>query len=117
MFGLDWKIIAGAALVILIAVVFVITVRRNRRIRQEGIETDAVVSRVEENYNAQGDGTLSVSYSYYVQYEDQNGTTHEAILSKVLQSHYRVGDELRIRYLPEKPKYAFPIKRINTNYH
>ena len=43
MFGIDIKYILAAIFVIVIAVVFVITFLRNRRIRKDGIKADAVV--------------------------------------------------------------------------
>ena len=111
MFGIDIKYILAAIFVIVIAVVFVITFLRNRRIRKDGIKADAVVSRIEEHDHLDSDGGFSTTYSYYVTYEDQDGNKHEAILSKFMQSGYRVGDELSIQYLPEKPQYAYPIKK------
>ena len=112
MFGIDIQYMIAAIVVIVIAVVFVITVMRNRRIRKDGIKADAVVSRIEEHDHVDSDGGFTTTYSYYVIYEDRDGNTHEAILSKVMHSGYRVGDELSIQYLPEKPQYAFPIKRL-----
>ena len=111
MFGIEWKYIFAAILVAVLAVVFVITVLRNRQIRKNGIETDAVVSRIEEHDHRDSDGGISTTYSYYVTYIDQAGNPQEAILSKVLQSRYRVGEELSVQYLPEKPQYALPIKK------
>lgn len=111
MFGIELKYILTVIFVIAVGVVFVITVMRNRQIRQNGIKTEAVVSRIEEHDHVDGDGSLNVTYSYYVTYDDRDGNTHEAILSKVVQSRYRVGDVLLIQYLPEKPEYAFPIKK------
>ena len=113
MIGIELKYILAGIFVIAIGVVFVITVVRNRKIRHNGIMTEAVVSRVEEHDHVDGDGGFSTTYSYYVVYEDRAGDTHEALLSKVMNSRYRVGDELRIQYLPEKPQYAFPIKKTS----
>lgn len=110
MFGIEWKYILIAVFVLAFAVVFVITFFRNSRIRRNGVIADAVVSGIEEHDHIDGDGSLSFTYSYYVMYEDREGNTHEAILSKVMNSRYRVGDELQIRYLPENPQYAYPMK-------
>lgn len=111
MFGMDLKYILAAIFVIVMAVVFFITVMRNRQIRKNGIKTEAVISRIEEHDHVDGDGEITTTYSYYVRYEDQEGNTREALLSKVMQSRYYVGDELYIQYLPQKPQYAFPIKK------
>jgi len=110
MFGIELKYIIAAVFVAVIAAVFVVTIVRNRKIRKSGIKTDAVVSRIEEHDHFDSDGGFSTTYSYYVAYEDQDGNTREAVLSKVMQSGYHVGDELQIQYLPENPQYAFPLK-------
>ena len=111
MFGIEVKIILAAIVVIVIAVAFVITIRRNRQIRRNGIKAEAVVSRIEEHDHADSDGSVTTTYSYYVTYLNEAGETREALLSKVMHSRYCVGDELEIQYLPEKPQYAFPVKK------
>lgn len=93
-----------------IAVGFVITVRRNNAIRKNGVEADAVVSRIEEHDSVDGDGMIDTTYTYFVTFKTQDGSTVEAQLGKIFQKHYRVGDQFRIMYLPEKTNYAVPVK-------
>ncbi|MBR6918663.1 MAG: DUF3592 domain-containing protein [Clostridia bacterium] len=97
-------------LAVIITVGFVITIRRNNAIRKNGIEADAVISRIEEHESTDSDGMITTSYTYYVQFRTNEGSNVEAKLGKILQKNYRVGDQLRIMYLPEKPNYAVPAK-------
>lgn len=61
---------------------FVFVILRNKRINgdidQNGIETDAVVSRVTETVSSDSDGMVSISHTYYVTYRAMNGQTAEA---------------------------------------
>ncbi|MBE7003731.1 MAG: DUF3592 domain-containing protein [Ruminococcaceae bacterium] len=93
------------ALLLVAAVgLIVFTIRRNKAIRENGIEADAVVSRIEENEDLDSDGG-GVSYTYYVQYQTQDGQVIEARLGNV-PKNIAVGSRLRIKYLPDKPKYV-----------
>lgn len=84
----------------------VFIIRRNKEIQANGIETDAVVSRVDEN-SSLDDG--SVSYTYYVKYQLQDGQTVEAQLNQSTQ-YIGEGTHVRIKYLPDKPKYVLLVK-------
>ncbi len=57
---------------------FVVIIIRNKKINgeinQNGIETDAVVSRIKEHVTTDLHGT-SVTYTYYVTYRAMNGQT------------------------------------------
>ena len=72
-------------------------------------EADAVVSRIKENESTDSDGSLSVSYEYYVQYYTQSGELVEAKLGNPPYDLIQ-GTQLRIKYLPEKPNYAIFVK-------
>ena len=57
----------GAAVIFMVIVVLMIRNRRiNGEIIQNGIEANAVVSRVKENVSSDPGGGVSVSYTYYV---------------------------------------------------
>ena len=101
-----YVLIAVALLAVLVGVV--ITIKRNNAIRQGGIETDAVVSRIKENETQNDDGSRQMHYTYYVQYQTEDGQTVEAKLGKA-PLRIAVGDRLRIKYLPEKPKYVITV--------
>ena len=85
------------------------TIKRNKAIVENGIETKAVVSRIKEDVGGDDEG---VSYSYYVSYTTRDGQTVEARIND-LPAHTHVGDTIRIKYLPEKPKYVLLIKQNN----
>lgn len=98
-----------AAVVIALVVVGVLTIKRNQAIAKNGIEADATVSRIEETENRDDDGHVDFTYTYYVKYQAQDGQTVEAKLGNA-PSRIAVGSHLRIKYLPEKPKYVIPTK-------
>ena len=105
------------------AIVVVFGIIRSRRIHgeinQNGIETDAVVSRVKERVQSDGEG-VSVSYTYYVASRTVNGQSAEAQLGRGKSVDFRIGkqawdydleegSQVRIKYLPDKPDYAIRI--------
>ena len=105
-----------AVVVVVIAVFVIRTAVRNREIKQNGIETFAVVTRVKENESVDADGSVSVSTLFYVTYQTQDGQTVEAQLASGKSIDNRIGrawdDDLhegsrvRIKYLPAKPNYV-----------
>lgn len=92
---------------IIIAVIFI--VKRYNNIKKNGVETDAVISRIKENETLNDDGSVDTDYIYYVKFTTQDGQAVEARLGGAPKLT-RVGDRVRIKYLPEKPKYAILIK-------
>ena len=104
---MTYVLIAVAVIVLVVAAVF--TIKRNQAIQKNVIEVDAVVSRREDNENRDDDGHVEVTYTYYVQYQTQDGKTVEAKLGNE-PAHLFVGSKLRIKYLPDKPKYVIPAK-------
>ena len=103
------KYVLFGAVIALIIGFIVYSAVRNNKIRKNGIEADAVVSRIDENERSDGDGSLDVIYTHYVTYQAQDGQTIEAKLDHA-PGRTRVGDRVRIKYLPEKPNFAILIK-------
>ena len=110
---------AGIAfIVIVIAVLVIMTAKRNNEIKRDGLETDAVVTRVRENPSTDEDGHItSYTYTFYVTYRTQAGQTVEAQLAsgksfdvrigkKVWDRDLHEGSHVRIKYLPDKPNYV-----------
>lgn len=95
-----------AALIIGVAVYSFI---RNNKIRKNGVEADAVVSRIEESRSTSSEGGADYTEIYYVTYTLPDGQIVEAKLDHA-PGYTRVGDPVRIKYLPEKPKYALLVK-------
>ncbi|MBE6910646.1 MAG: hypothetical protein E7474_13910 [Ruminococcaceae bacterium] len=94
--------------IVLFAVIF-FKLKRNKAIQENGIEADAVVSRVVEHEDRDDDGHSEVTYTYYVRYQTQDRKTVEAKLGNA-PAYIREGAALRIKYLPDKPKYVIPAK-------
>ena len=87
---------------IIIAIVFVVK-------RYNNIKKNGVVSRIEENETINDDGSTDYSYTYYVRFRAQDGQFIEARLGGAPRLT-REGEQVRIKYLPEKPRYAIIIK-------
>ncbi|MBR3204038.1 MAG: hypothetical protein IKF60_10680 [Solobacterium sp.] len=98
-------------IIIIVAVIvcsIIYTFLKNQKISKNGIEADAVVSRIETNENTDADGNVTTSEEYYVTYTNAEGKTVEAKLGNV-PGFANVGTKMRIKYLPEKPKYVVKI--------
>lgn len=71
--------------------------KRAHRIDGDGIETDGVISRIEEDLTT-ADGGIGSTYTY-VSYVDETGTRREGALS-IGGGPYEVGQGIRIKYIP-----------------
>ena len=103
------KYILLSAVIALIVGFLVYTFIRNRKIRKNGVETEAVVSRIEEEQMISSEDGVDYKYTHYVTYRNPNGETVEAKLDHA-PGRTRVGDSVRIKYLPEKPNFAVLVK-------
>ena len=81
--------------------------KKAKKIDNEGIETNAVVSKIEETYDTDAH---SSSYTAYVQYRDSNGVMHESPVSVSAQVPYSVGEQIRIRYIPSDDELVREVK-------
>ena len=117
---MEAMIIGGAVILLVVAFLMLRTRRINNEISQNGIEADAVVSRVKENVSSDADGSASYSYTYYVTYRTMNGQTAEAQLASGKSFDFKIGKKawdydlregvrVRVKYLPERPNYAIRI--------
>ena len=98
----------GIAVAVVVGII-IFTVMSNNAINKNGIETDAVVSRIDEDTSRDDNGDINTTYTYYVSYQTEDGTVVEAKLGKA-PHNIRQGMQLRIKYLPEKPKYVIAVK-------
>ena len=78
------------------------------RIDKEGVETTAVVSRIEEIYDPD---TTSSSWTTYVQYRDKKGILRESPVSLTADVQHEVGEQLRIRYMPDDDELVREVKQ------
>ena len=97
--------------VVVVAIVggIIFTVMRTNAIKKNGIEANAVVSRIKEQENTDSEGITDTTYIYYVTFTTQDSQSVEAKLSNP-PSKIKVGDSLTIKYLPNKPKLVIAIK-------
>ena len=75
------------------------------RVKKNGIETDAVITRIEDV----GIGT-DTSYDYYVCYTERGQIIEAKLSNPGFGRGLEVGAEIRISFLPEKPNIAVWIK-------
>jgi len=103
-----FKVAVGAVIVIVIAVI-VYNYLRSKAINERGIEADAVVTRVKEIESENDEGIHDVTYEYYVTYTNEAGQAVEAKLGNPPR-FIMEGTTLRVKYLPEKPKYVLRVE-------
>ena len=101
-------IFIGVAVVV-VAIVAVYTILRNKKINENGIEVDAVISRIDTDTQTDSDGSVSTNETYYVDYQNAEG---EIVTAKLGNPPFGavVGTAMRVKYLPEKPKYVRRVK-------
>ena len=91
------ELIFGIVVVGLFLFKAVTALMKARKIDEEGQETDAVVSRIEENWDPDG---ASSTYTTYVKYHDENGAVRESPVSMSATVEYQEGEQIRIRFIP-----------------
>lgn len=98
--------------VIAVAVIigFIFNYKRSKAINERGIEVDVVVSRIKEVEGQDNDGNRTTDYEYFVKYQNESGETVEAKLGNPPRFLIE-GKQLRVKYLPEKPKYVLTFKK------
>lgn len=82
---------------------------------KEGIETDAVISRIElhEWSGIEDECPIdSVTEECYITYRNHNGQNVEAILSNPGDHTFKVGDRIQVRYLPDRQDYPVMTKTL-----
>ena len=104
---MTYAIIAVIVIAVVIGLVF--NYKRSKAINERGIEADAVVSRIKE-IETENDGQRETRYEYLVKYRNEAGETVEAKLGNPPR-FLMEGTELRVKYLPEKPKYVLTVKQ------
>ena len=104
---MTYAIIAVIVIAVVIGLVF--NYKRSKAINERGIEADVVVSRIKE-IETENDGQRETRYEYFVKYRNEAGETVEAKLGNPPR-FLMEGTELRVKYLPEKPKYVLTVKQ------
>ena len=88
-------ILLWAGFLVVCAAIWLISNRMKKQIKENGIETTGVVSRITDT----GD-TTEVSLCYYVRYRTEDGEEVEGVLSNPT-SDLTEGQQVRIKYHPE----------------
>ena len=96
LFGLVVALIIGG---------IVYSIMRTNKVKQDGIEADAFVARVDVEESTDSDGMTSTTEKYTVRYTGQDGKAVEARLANPRKGLV-MGDRIKVKYLPEKPKYV-----------
>ncbi|MBR6050202.1 MAG: DUF3592 domain-containing protein [Clostridia bacterium] len=111
----DWKkiVIVGLVAATFIVVALFMFLRK-RKIKKNGLTATAVVTHIEERESYDSDTGTTVNYEYYVTYFTADGETVDARLDNPPR-RTNVGDQLKIKYLPEKPHYVVAIKEKNKD--
>ena len=92
---MDKGMIMWAVFLVVIAAIIIVSRRIKREINENGIETDAVVSRIAD------DGTQEeIDINVYVRYRTENGEEIEGILSNP-RFDLEEGQAVRIKYHPK----------------
>ena len=85
----------------------------SKKVKEEGFETEAVISRVELHEWSGGPDAWdhgSGTEEYYITYANQEGKTVEAMLSNPGDHTFKAGDRIIIRYLPNRQDYPVLVK-------
>lgn len=91
-------IIAIAVFLVVFGIALMRVMKKAKRIDQTGIETDAVVSRIEKDFDTPD--TSGSSYYTYVEFTDNEGVKRECVMSMNITVDYKIGDKVRIKYIP-----------------
>ena len=88
----------------LAGVAFAYTVYLRRKIKAEGVETNAVVTSIETRESRDSDGHPTTDFYYHVRYRNQSGETVDAVLQFLVSGRKKlqVGDWVKIKYLPSR---------------
>lgn len=89
---------AIAVFIVVFAIGLIPLLRKAKKIDKEGIETDAVVSRVERDFDTPD--TSGSSYYTYVEFTDQDGVRRECVMTMGITAEFEQGDKVRIKYIP-----------------
>ena len=86
----------------------------SKKVKENGIETEAVVTRIEERIWSGMHGDVitrdSVTYDYYITYTNRDGQSVEAMLTNFGNLSFQEGDRMRIKYLPDRQDYPVFVK-------
>lgn len=101
---MTYLIIGGMILAAMI-VIIILSIMQMNKVKREGIEADAFVFRIDVDESTDSDGMTTTTRKFFVRYTSQDGKVAEARLANPRRGLV-MGDRIKIKYLPENPKYA-----------
>ena len=93
-------IIMWTVFILICAAIILTSKRMKKQIEENGIETEAVVSRITDSGEPD-----EISINYYVTYTTQDGEEIEGILSNP-RSDLEIGQKVKIKYHPKYKENA-----------
>ena len=106
-----WIIVGIVAVVVVICVISFIS---TNKIKKNGIEAEAEISKINVTttqtiHDEDGTSDIDTTETYFVKYKTQDGEEIEARLLNPKMG-LKEGDIIKIKYLPEKPNKVIRIK-------
>lgn len=102
-------VIAIAIFLVVFGIALMRVLKKAKRIDSIGIETDAVVSRVERSIDTPD--SSGSSYYTYVKFTDKDGVQRECVMTMGISVEYEVGDKVRIKYIPGEYDMVRPAEK------
>ena len=103
-------IVIGIILAVIVIVSVYKTTKERNDIEENGLETQGVISRIEEVNEADKQTKL-----YFVKYKDQLGNMKESqlVVNGEEDRSFSVDEKVVIKYIPGKYKYANIVGQLN----
>ena len=98
-------ILAMIILGIIIISIILFMLKREKNIEKNGIEVDAVVTKVTDSYD--NDSRIRI-YTSYVKYIGDDNNEHESKIINI-STNYSYGKKLKVKFLPGKYKYCIVV--------
>ena len=103
-------VLTMSVLGIIIFILIHIRLKQEKNIEEHGIEVDAIVTKVTDNYDTD---THIRTYNTFVKFMGDDNNEHEAILINV-SNRFSYGRKMKIKFLPGKYKHClFISQQIN----
>lgn len=95
---------------VLLVLGFIYTLIYQKRLKKIGIEAEGVI-RIDIVDSVSADEFFDKHTEHYVKYINENGKEIEATIANP-KKDMNTGDRIKIKYLPDNPKYAYFIEKI-----
>lgn len=95
----------GVIIALAITVIAILSIMQTNKVKRDGTEADAFVSRIDVDESIDSDGMTTTTRKYFVRCTGQDGKLGKARLVNPRKGLV-MGDRIKVKYLPESPKYA-----------